>query len=84
MKKGDKNIQGRKEGRKERKKRWGRREGIPGGLPAKDPALSLLWCRFHPWPRNFCLLQAWLGGGKKKRKGQDRNRAYDNILLLGP
>ena len=21
----------------------------------KDPALSLMWCGFHPWPRNFCM-----------------------------
>ena len=31
----------------------------------KDPALSLLWlglllwCRFSPWPRNFCMPSAW-------------------------
>ena len=30
----------------------------------KDPVLSLLWlwlllwCKFHPWLRNFCMLQA--------------------------
>ena len=23
----------------------------------KDPALSLLWRRFSPWPENFCMLQ---------------------------
>ena len=29
---------------------------FPGGLVAKDPALSLLWHRCNPWPRNFCML----------------------------
>ena len=24
----------------------------------KDLALSLLWCRFSPWPRNFQMLWA--------------------------
>ena len=26
---------------------------IPGGLVVKDMALSLLWPRFDPWPRNL-------------------------------
>ena len=26
---------------------------FPGGLVLKDPALSLLWCRFSPWPGSF-------------------------------
>ena len=32
---------------------------------AKDPVLSLqwlgslLWCGFHPWPRNFHMLRVW-------------------------
>ena len=34
----------------------------------KDPALLLLWYRFYPWPRNFCMLWAWLEKKKKKRK----------------
>ena len=25
----------------------------------KDPALSLLWCRFHLWPRSFHMPWAW-------------------------
>ena len=25
----------------------------------KDPALSLLWHRFDPWPRNFLMPQVW-------------------------
>lgn len=25
----------------------------------KDPALSLLRHEFHPWPRSFCVVQAW-------------------------
>ena len=31
---------------------------FPGGLEVKDPALSLLWCRFDPWPKNFSMLWA--------------------------
>ena len=30
---------------------------FPGGLVVKDPALSLLWRRFDPWPGNFHMLQ---------------------------
>lgn len=36
---------------------------FPSGLEIKDLALSLLWlrsllwCRFHPWLGNFCMLQ---------------------------
>ena len=25
----------------------------------KDPALSLLWRGFNPWPGNFCIPQVW-------------------------
>ena len=28
-----------------------------GGLVVKHPSLSLLWCGFNPWPRNFCMPQ---------------------------
>ena len=38
---------------------------FPGGLTVKDPALSLLWQRFDPCPRE--LLHA-LGTAKKERK----------------
>ena len=38
-------------------------EEFPGGLAVKDPALSLMWLRFHPWPRNFHRL--WVGPPKK-------------------
>ena len=36
----------------------------------KDPALSLLWCRFDSWPRNFCMPQVW----QKERKKEKRER----------
>ena len=42
----------------------------------KDPALSLqrlgllLWCRFNPWPRNFCTLQVQPKKKKKKRSAK--------------
>ena len=29
----------------------------------KDPVLSLLWCGFDPWHRNFHMQQVW---GEKK------------------
>ena len=32
---------------------------FPGGLVVKDPALSVRWLRFDPWPGNFCMPQAW-------------------------
>jgi len=36
----------------------------------KDPALSLLWHRFNPCPRNFCMPL----GGQKKKKERERER----------
>ena len=39
---------------------------FPGGLLVKDPALSLLWLGFDPWPGNFCMLQAWPKNTSKK------------------
>ena len=33
----------------------------------KDLASSLLWCGFHPWPWNFCMLWVW---PKKKKDHQ--------------
>ena len=41
---------------------------FPGGLLVKDLALSLLWRRFNPWPRNFCMPLAWPKKKKKKKK----------------
>ena len=34
----------------------------------KDPALSLLWCGFDPWPGKFHML--WVWQKKKKKKGR--------------
>ena len=34
----------------------------------KDPALSLLWCGFDPWPGKFHMLWVWQ---KKKKKKAD-------------
>ena len=28
-------------------------------LWVKDLALSMLWCEFNPWPRNFHMLWEW-------------------------
>ena len=30
---------------------------FPAGLVVKDSALSLLWLRFDPWPKNFYIPQ---------------------------
>ena len=38
---------------------------FPGGLVVKDPELSLLGCRFDPWPWNFYMPWVW----QKKRMG---------------
>ena len=37
---------------------------FPGGSWVKDPALSLLCCRFNLWPGNFCVLRG-SGVGRK-------------------
>lgn len=28
---------------------------FPGGLLMRDPAFSLLWHEFNPWPGDFCM-----------------------------
>ena len=56
-----KEKRGRKEGRGRREKRNRSSiiiRGLPGGIVVKDSALSLLWFKFNPWPRNFCMLSA--------------------------
>ena len=43
----------------------------------KDLALSLLYCRFDPWPRNSCILQVQperKKGGKKKEKRRKKGK----------
>lgn len=37
---------------------------------AKDPALSLLWHQFHPWPRNFQMPK------QKKQTNKKREEKY--------
>lgn len=32
---------------------------FPSGPAVKDQALSLMWLRFDPRPRNFCLPRVW-------------------------
>ena len=39
----------------------------------RDLALSLLWLRFDPWPRNFHMLQARTKGEKKISTVEDRS-----------
>ena len=31
--------------------------------------MSLLWCGFDPWPRNFCMLRVGGGGNYLKNPG---------------
>ena len=47
--------------------------GFSGGIVVKDSALSLVWLRFNPWPRNFCMPQAW---PKQKTKKQNMKTAW--------
>ena len=53
---------------------------VPSGLTFKDPALSLLWlrsllwCGFHPRPRNFCMPKACpIPTTTKKKKKKKKN-----------
>ena len=40
----------------------------------KDPALSLLWHSFNPWPgENFCMLEVWPLPAKKRPKRQEND-----------
>ena len=41
---------------------------FPGDLAVKDPALSLLWLRSDPRPKNFHVPQEWQK--KKKKEGK--------------
>ena len=40
----------------------------------KDWALSLPWCTFDPWPRNFLML--WVLPKKKKKKEERKKKKY--------
>ena len=58
---------------------------FPGGLMVKDPALSLLWLGFDPWPGNFRMPGA---AEKKKKKSMNQwwlwfLRERDWTLLSG-
>ena len=51
----------------------------------EDPALSLLWCGFDPWPRNnFRVLWVWLE--KKQRLSAHRKfiNSHYTFRLQGP
>ena len=47
-------------------------EKFPGGRAIKDPALSLLWCIYNPWPWKFCKLC----------HGQKLNKLIKNIIKV--
>ena len=36
----------------------------------------LLWCRFDPWPRNFCMLRAW------PQKNTEGKKVREHMLYL--
>ena len=46
----------------------------------KDLALSLqwlgllLWCGFRPWPRNFCMSQAWPQNEQTNKKQKKKEK----------
>ena len=37
-------------------------------IPVKNLALSLLWLKFDPWPRSFCIPRVW---PKKKKRNSE-------------
>ena len=43
----------------------------------KDPALSLLWYWFDPWPRDFCMPQAW-----PKKKSSSTNGEHGHPCII--
>ena len=45
---------------------------LPGGLVVKELALSPLWLRLNPWPRNFCMPRVQTEKKKKKDKIRER------------
>ena len=52
---------------------------FPGGLAVKDPALSLLWCAFDPWPRNLLPeTSACPRHGQKEKKEKALNVKLNN------
>ena len=38
----------------------------------RNQPLSLLWCRFTPWPGNFCMPRTQQKEGRKKREEGER------------
>ena len=53
-------LKGGPQKRKKEKKKKKKKSGPGSSLvvqQVKDPALSLLWHRFHLWPRKFCMLR---------------------------
>ena len=48
------------------------------GLMVMDLALSLLWCKFDPLLRDFCML--WTQTKKKKKKRKERKK--DGFFLV--
>ena len=63
-------------------------EEFPGSLEAEDPVLSLLWIRsllwprFNPWQRNFCMLQAWPKNGLAKLNVVTTDLMENKIILF--
>ena len=43
----------------------------------KDPALSLLWCRFDSWSGNFCMPQV----EPKKKNERDMDKETEKGLV---
>ena len=49
-------------------------------LEGKDPALSLLWYRFHPRLGNFHML--WVRPKKKQKEREKSEKAANSFLQL--
>ena len=45
----------------------------------KDPVLPLLWCRFHPWPGNFCMHALSVVKNTQRKKTKQKNK----VKLMG-
>ena len=58
------------------------REEFPNGLAVKDSALSLLWHRFNPWPRNFCMPQTGLENKTKQKSPQNKKQCSGKFWLF--
>ena len=51
---------------------------FPGGPAVKDLALSLLWLRFDPWPRNFHICSCSQKSNNNQAKAGERGSGWEH------